>query len=149
MAERTVTEPDASSEGDLPVAVETSVLVRYLVQDEPLMGAAAARLLDGAQEIALSGIALAETAFVLTRVYGVPREVVVDKLVRLLRKRNVRLLGLDKTLAAAALLLCRPSGRVSFADALINADARSHAIETLYSFDQQFPSEGLSVLTPT
>ena len=131
-----------------PASVETSVLVRYFVQDDPVTGPAAARLLDSPQEVALSGVALAETAFVLTRVYGVPREEVVDNLVGLLRKRNVRLLGMDKTLAATALLLCRPSGRISFADALINADARSHGVETLYSFDQQFPAEGLSVLTP-
>jgi predicted nucleic-acid-binding protein len=124
------------------------VLVRYFVQDDAVMGPAAAHLLDGPQEVALSGIAVAETAFVLTRVYGVPREEVVDKLVALLRKRNVRLLGMDKTLAATALLLCRPSGRVSFADALINADARSHGVETLYSFDQQFPAEGLTVVPP-
>jgi predicted nucleic-acid-binding protein len=123
-------------------------LVRYFVQDDPVMGAAAARLLDSAQEIAISGIALAETAFVLTHVYGVPREEVVDQLVGLLRKRNIRLLGLDKTLAAAALLLCRPSGRVSFADALINADARSHGVDTLYSFDQRFPPKGLDVRAP-
>jgi len=124
------------------------VLVRYFVQDDAVMGPAAARLLDGPQEVAISGIALAETAFVLTRVYGVPREEVVDNLVKLLRKRNIRLLGVDKTLAAAALLLCRPSGRVSFADALINADARSHGVGTLYSFDRQFPAEGLAVVTP-
>jgi predicted nucleic acid-binding protein len=131
-----------------PVGVETSLLVRYLVQDEPAHGAAATGVIEGGDEVAISGIALAETAFVLLRHYGVPRADVVDKLVALLQRDNVRLLGLDKTLAASALLLCRPSGRVSFADALINADARSHGLATLYTFDQQFPAEGLDLRTP-
>jgi predicted nucleic acid-binding protein len=41
--------------------------------------------------------------------------------------------------------LCRPSGRVNYADALINADARAHAVERLYTFDERFPSEGLMI----
>jgi predicted nucleic-acid-binding protein len=144
----TTQEEPVEQPGVEPAAVETSLLVRYLVQDEPVHGAAATRVIEGDGEVAISGVALAETAFVLLRNYGVPREDVVDKLVALLRRQNVRLLGLDKTLAASALLLCRPSGRVSFADALINADVRSHGITALYTFDQQFPAEGLDLRTP-
>ena len=130
------------------VSVDTSVLVRYFVQDHPLRGPAAQRLLDGEREVCVSLVAVAETAFVLTRNYGVPREEVVDSLVGLLRKRNVSVLGIDKSLAAAALLMCRPSGRVSFADALINADARGNGVSTVYTFDAQFPAEGMDVREP-
>ncbi|MBI3971054.1 MAG: hypothetical protein HY332_07165 [Chloroflexi bacterium] len=56
--------------------------------------------------------------------------------------------GIDKAIAISALLLCRPSGRVSFADALINADARSHGLTTLYTFDQQFLADGLDIRPP-
>lgn len=129
-------------------SIDTSVLVRYFVQDHPRRGPAAQRLIDGEQEVCLSLVALAETAFVLTRNYGVPREEVVDSLVGLLRKRNVQVLGIDKAVAAAALLMCRPSGRVSYADALINADARANGVWTLYTFDEQFPEEGLVLLEP-
>ncbi len=129
-------------------AVDTNVLVRYLLQDDPESGPASARLIDGPEELGVSPVALAETAFVLSRVYGVPRERVVDELVTLLRKRNIAVLGMDKALAANALLLCRPSGRVSYADALINADARAYGIETLYTFDERFPSEGLALGKP-
>lgn len=129
-------------------AVDTNVLVRYLLQDDPEKGPAAARLLDGAEELGVSLVTVAETAFVLARVYGVPRERVVDELVTLLRKRNIAVLGVDKALAASALLLCRPSGRVNYADALINADARAHGAEALYTFDGRFPSEGLTLREP-
>jgi predicted nucleic-acid-binding protein len=130
------------------IAVDTSVLVRYFVQDHPAHGPAAQRLIDGTQEIFISLVALAETAFVLSRNYDVPREEMVDTLVGLLRRRNVQVIGVDKTLAAAALLICRPSGRVSFADALINVDARHHGVTTMYTFDERFPMEGLTVQTP-
>ena len=65
-----------------------------------------------------------------------------------LRKLNISMLGVDKALVAGALLLCRPSGRVNYADALINAGARAHAVERLYTFDEQFPSEGLALSQP-
>ena len=130
------------------VAVDTSVLVRYFVQDHPARGPAAQRLLDGERGVSISLVPIAETAFVLSRSYGVPREEVVDNLVGLLRKRNVQVMGGDKATTAAALLACRPSGRVSFADALISADARSHGVATIYTFDEHFPAEGLAVREP-
>lgn len=130
-------------------AVDTNVIVRYLLQDHPEHGPAAARLVDGAEKLGVSLVALVETAFVLSRVYGVPREEVVDLLVALLRKRNIETLGADKDLVASALLMCRPSGRVNYADALINADARAHAVGKLHTFDERFPSEGLKLEKPT
>ena len=129
--------------------VDTSVLVRYLVADETKAATAAARLLDGDSPIAISLVALAEAAFVLYRNYGVPRELVVDRLVELLRKQNITTVGADKGLVASALLLCRPSGRVSFADALINADLRAAGLTAIFTFDERFPSEVLSVHRPT
>ncbi len=122
-----------------------TVIACYFLQDDTEMGPAAARVIDGERELGVSLVAFAESAFVLSRNYGVPRERVVDLLVELLRKRNIAPLGVDKTLAASAMLLCRPSGRVNYADALINADARAHAVERLYTFDERFPSEGLEL----
>lgn len=129
-------------------AVDTNVLARYLLNDDPDLGPAAARLVDGAEKLGVSLATLAETAFVLSRVYEVPREEVVDSLVELLRKRNIEVLGAEKGLVASALLLCRPSGRVNYADALINADARAHGITRLHTFDDRFPSEGLTLEKP-
>ncbi len=57
-------------------------------------------------------------------------------------------LGIDKTLVASSLLLCRPPGCVNYAEALINADARAHAPDLLYTFDERFPSEGLTLRQP-
>ena len=51
-----------------------------------------------------------------------------------------------KDLVLEALLLCRPSGRVSLADALVWAAARSQANASVYSPDGRFPDEGVRVL---
>ena len=40
------------------------------------------------------------------------------------------------------------SGRVSFADALINAEARTHKLARVYTFDRRFPAEGLVTAQP-
>lgn len=45
-----------------------------------------------------------------------------------------------------ALLLCGPSGGVSFADALVWAAARSEADAAVYSLDERFPDDGIRVL---
>jgi predicted nucleic-acid-binding protein len=84
-------------------------------------------------------------AYVLTSVYGIVREVVVDHLITLLRKENIRPCHLPKGLAIEALLLCRPSHRVSFADALIWAAARADSA-AVFTLDERFPSEGITVL---
>ena len=105
----------------------------------------ASEVIDSTEELEISGIALAETAFVLTTVYQVPRDRAADQLIDLVRKENISLTGLTKDLAIQGLLMCRPSGRVSFADALIWAAARSGGSDVVYSFDSRFPGDGLEV----
>ena len=86
-----------------------------------------------------------EAAYVLMSVYRVPRAEVVDALIAFVEKENVRLVGMSKTAALQGLELCRPSGRVSVADALIWASARSSATNVVYSFDERFPTDGVEV----
>ena len=88
---------------------------------------------------------MAETAYVLTSVYAVARGQVVDHLIDLIQKRNLVTLALDKGAVIQALLLCRPSARVSFADAMVWAAAKSTGAEAVYSFDERFPEHGIEV----
>ncbi len=125
--------------------VDTSIVVRYLTGDPPKLADAAAEILDGEAELRLADVVIVETAYVLCSVYGIPREVVADSLMALIQKENVALFALDKELALEALLLCRPSGRVSFADAFIWAAAKSHGAEAIYSFDERFPAQDIDV----
>jgi len=129
--------------------VDTSVLVRYLTGDPPDMLESSRRIVDGVDPLAVTDVVLAETAYVLLSFYGVPRQVAFDALVDLVRKRNIHLHGHSKDSVVAALLLCRPSGRVSLPDALLWAAARdagsSHSPSVVYSFDERFPQEGVQV----
>jgi predicted nucleic acid-binding protein len=74
-----------------------------------------------------------------------PREDVADQLIQFVRKTNIQTYGLEKSLVQQGLLMCRPSARVSFADALTWASARSAGADVVYSLDQRFPSDGLEV----
>jgi predicted nucleic acid-binding protein len=124
--------------------LDSSVIVRYLTGDSPRLASRAARIIDGSRRLAVTDVVLAETAFVLSSVYGVPRAIVVDSLVDLLQKRNIAVLHVDKGAVLQGLLLCRASKRVSFADAMVWAAARTVRAD-VYSFDERFPREGLVV----
>lgn len=125
--------------------LDTSIVVRYLTGDPPRLAEQVARLIDGEEELQVTDVVLAETAYVLTSVYQVRRDVVVDHLVTFLQKHNVSPFGLDKGVVLHALLLCRPSGRVSFADAMVWAAARSARSNVVYSLDERFPGDGVEV----
>lgn len=126
--------------------VDTNVLVRYLTNDSPELAERAAAIVEGSEELLLSEVVLVEAAYVLTSVYGVSRAQVVDALMALVQRRNLRLLTVAKPIALRALELCRGSGRVSFADAVLWAQARSAGAAAVYSFDEQFPEEAIEVL---
>ena len=125
--------------------LDTSVVVRYLTGDPAELAEKAAQIIDGVDNLSITDVVLAETAYVLTSIYRVPRDVVVDHLIAFLQKENVLPFALDKSLVLHALLLCRRSGRVSFADAMLWAAARSAGAKVVYSFDERFPEDDLDV----
>lgn len=125
--------------------VDTSVIVRYLIGDPPHFADRAAEILDGEEGLEVTDVALVEAAYVLTSVYEVPRADAVDQLVELLQKENIRPFRLAKPAVIEALLLSRPSGRVSFADAMIWAAAQSGRADLVYTFDGRFPKDGVKL----
>ena len=104
--------------GPVSALLDTSMIVRYLTGDPPDLADASARVIDVESDLLISDVALVETAYVLGSVYDVPQETLVDHLIVLIRKANIATLRLPKEHVLEALRLCRPSGRVSFADAL-------------------------------
>ena len=123
--------------------IDTSVIVRYLINEPPDMAKTAAAIIDSGQPLIVSEIVLVETAYVLASVYEVPRAVIVDALSAFIQRRNIHLLTLSKPLALEALRHCRDSGRHSFADALLWAEARQSEFPRIYTFDKRFLSKGL------
>jgi predicted nucleic acid-binding protein len=129
--------------------LDTSVIVRYLTGDYPNMAKQAASIIDGSDEVLVTQGVLQETAHVLTRLYGLSRSFVVDQLIDFVRKASVRPYGINKPILLEALLMCRPSGRVSFPDAILWAVARSSEVSVVYTFDQKFPTTNLDVIKLT
>ncbi len=124
--------------------IDTSVAVRYLTNDSPEMAKAAADVVENERDLAITSAALAETAFTLISTYHLPRDIVVDSLVRLVGKQNISVVGMDKEIVIQALEFCRPSGRVSFADALIWAEAATNDLK-VYTFDRRFPNGEVAI----
>lgn len=125
--------------------LDTNMVVRYLIGDPPVLAVQAARIIDAVEDLQITDGVLAETAYVLQSFYRVPREEVVDDLVSLIQKGNVTPYALDKSLTIQGLLMCRPSGRVSFADALLWAAVRSSGSNVAYSQDRRFPADDIVV----
>ncbi|MBE0411149.1 MAG: PIN domain-containing protein [Anaerolineales bacterium] len=122
------------------------MVVRYLTGDPPELAEQASQVIDHEENLRISDVVIAETAYVLTSVYQVPRKVVVDHLILFLQKGNIHPFALDKGILLQALLLCRLSGRVSYADAIVWAQAQMTDEKTVYSLDNRFPQDGLRVL---
>jgi predicted nucleic-acid-binding protein len=130
----------------LSAFLDTSLVVRYLIGDPPELAKRAAEVIDQEEDLLVNEVVMVETAYVLTSVYKVPREVVVDHLILFLQKKNIHAYAIRKDFMLQALILCRPSGRVSFADAMVWAAAQASDVKTVYSFDERFPGEGIKVL---
>jgi predicted nucleic acid-binding protein len=122
--------------------VDTSIIVRYLIRDVPVLASQAAALIESDQELVISEVALAEAAHVLRTIYQVPRETLVDALVDLANRRNIRVRGISRERVIAVLRLSRPSGRVSIPDALILGAALEDGAECVHTFDRRFPAPG-------
>ncbi len=129
------------------IHLDTSVVVRYLTDDPPEMAARAAVLIDSPTELAISALVLVESAYVLTTVYGIDRREVAEALAALVLRRNIDCPHILKALVVRALQLAGVSGRVSFADAMIWAEARA-AGAPVATFDRRFPEEGLDLIEP-
>jgi predicted nucleic-acid-binding protein len=119
------------------------MIVRYLTNDTPELAARAASIMDGNETLYVTDVVIIETAYVLTSVYHIRREIVVDSLISLLQKINIAVFAIDKGKVLQALLLCRPSKKVSFGDAMIWAAANSVEGSVVYTLDERFPDEGL------
>ncbi len=134
---------------DEPIPLlDASVLLRYLTGDDPEKQARARRILESERTLGITAVAVLEAAYALQHYYGYPREAIVDALVGLITRRNLVGIGIDRDQLAAKLLLCRPSGTVSFGDALLVATAANAGLDTLYTFDEKLNRAGIVALIP-
>jgi predicted nucleic acid-binding protein len=131
------------------IAADTSVLVRYLVGTPVTQARQAAGLIDDDDlEIGISPVALAECAHVLRTQYDVPPRDVIDSLIDLVQRENVRMLGLSTELVVQHLVLARSMPGRPIPDALIVAAAVAGGAESLATFGREQRRYGIPSRTP-
>jgi predicted nucleic acid-binding protein len=140
---------DAGSGSPSVIAADTSVLVRYLVGTPVAQARQAATLIDDDDlEIGVSPVALAECAHMLRTQYEVPPRDVIDSLIDLVQRENVRTLGISTELVVQHLVLARSMPGRPIPDALIVAAAVAGGAESLATFDRDQARYGIPIWQP-
>lgn len=119
------------------IGLDTNVLVRYIVQDEPSQAAAATELIEQSLSDAhpgfVSQLVLVELVWVL-RGYGYSRSVIADVLTRLLGAIEIRVEQVELVWPA---LRAYSEGPADFADYLIGMRARAAGCSVVKTFDRK------------
>jgi predicted nucleic-acid-binding protein len=116
----------------MKVAVDTNVLVRCVVRDDPAQAAVAEKLLKDATVIAVAIPTLCEFVWVLRKVYGLESDDIALAVRTLLAAGN---LALNRPAAEAGLAMLEAGG--DFADGAIAHEGQWLGGETFMSFDKK------------
>jgi len=131
------------------IGVDTSVIVRYLVGSPVAQARRAAALIDDdGTEIGISLVALAECAHVLRTQYGVEQRDIIDGLIGLVQRENVRVLGLRTDLLVETLVRARALPGRPIPDAMIVASTLAADALPLATFDRDQRRYGIAVREP-
>lgn len=118
------------------IGLDTNILVRYFVKDEPEQTRLAVNLiyaLSPAEPGWVGQATILELVWVMTRIYRVKKDRVAQILDMLLASRDI-IVGQDDT-AREALRLYR-AGNTDFADCLIAASAKAAGCRRTVTFDR-------------
>ena len=120
------------------IGLDTNVVVRYLTQDDPVQSPKATALIErGLTEEEpgfVSVVAMAETAWVLERIYGLTAEELAAAIERML---EVNVLIVESEQEVFTAMIAIKEGRGSFADALIGALGAKVGCSHTVTFDQK------------
>ena len=131
------------------ISVDTSVVVRYLVGSPPAQARRAARLIDDETvSIGVSVVALAECAHVLRTQYDVEARDIIDALIGLIQRENVRILEVRSDLVLESLVRARSMPGRPIPDALIVAAAIAADALPLATFDADQGRFGIAIREP-
>jgi predicted nucleic-acid-binding protein len=124
------------------IALDTNVLVRFLVEDDEEQCRRARRVIDDAvqrdTDLFIGDVVMCETVWVLTAAYRFSRAEVADVLSRLLRAKQVVFASSDRL---ARSLDAFRNGKGDFADYLIREHAAAAGCTTVMTFDRALLKE--------
>ena len=119
------------------IALDTNVVVRFLVEDDPKQSARARAVVTAAisnsTQLYLSDIVACEVVWVLESAYGFGRGDIAAVLRRLLNARHLTFRSTERVQQAVD---AYAAGRGDFADYLIRADALSAGCDAVLTFDK-------------
>ena len=120
--------------------LDTNVLLRYILNDDPTQSPAATRLFQGIEAgsttVQLSDTIIFETAYTLESFYRVPRIEIADSLLAFLELPGVLLSG--KTHYGEVCSLWIANRGLSFADCFHAVCAKRFTNGVIFSFDKGF-----------
>ena len=124
------------------ISLDTNVLVRILVADDPRQTHKATELIklldENDEEAHVSDIVLCELVWVLGSGYGHDRDAIAAALTRLLAAKQLRFDSAETVFRA---LKAYEKGKGDFADYLIREHARSAGCDTVVTFDKKLLNE--------
>lgn len=119
------------------IALDTNVLVRFLVEDDAVQSARAAQLIERAikhqEPMFVPDIVLAEVAWVLTRAYDIPKKELLGVFHRLLAAKHLAFASSD---VLASALHGWEHGRGDFSDYLVRAQSEARGCDRIATFDR-------------
>ena len=122
------------------IGLDTNVLVRYIVQDDPAHAACASDLIEslsGTSPGFVTIVSVVELVWVLQRCYQATRREVADVLETLLRSKDIVLENADLLWQA---LRCYTASSADFSDSLIERSAHAAGCEYTLTFDRNAAS---------
>ncbi len=132
------------------IALDTNVLTRYVVGDDPRQSAAARRLIESACTAetpgAVSLVVLCELVWVLSQGYGYRRDQVTLVLQRILAAQD---LVVERSELAWQALNLYEEGPADFSDYVIGLSGRSEGAESTVTFDRRAAKSPLFRLLST
>lgn len=121
------------------IGLDTNVLIRYLVQDDPLQARLATQLIEqtvaAGKKLWISQITLCETAWVLKKCYEISKEKIRHILLELLLTPQIKIE--NEEAVWLALKDFETSTGVGIADCLIGRINAQYGCEITYTFDKK------------
>jgi len=117
--------------------LDTNVLVRYLVQDDPAQSKQAGEIIEGAtasgEKLFLCSIVLCELVWVLESAYGVAKDELLDALEKILMATQF---AIENRACAWAAWTDFRASKADFSDCLVGRLNRASGCSETFSFDR-------------
>lgn len=119
------------------IGIDTSVLVRYLAQDDGKLSPVATKLIDALTPLSpgfVTTVALIELVWVMQRRYGSTKQEVIAMLERLV---NNQAIFIERPLLVQEAVLIYSASNADFADCLLERCARAAGCVHTVTFDRR------------